>query len=148
MTTTEFCEAAGLTPRELERWLEIGLLAPADMVGRTAGGGLRREFTADQAERARLLKVLHLKGVSLSRLAAVNLAVDAGQAYIVNDGHELRACRDAAAAIAAVVRAKRPCAADSALIPNCTVQRRTGLPLAQDFDKRISDALYSFFATD
>ena len=34
-----------------------------------------------------------------------------GQAYAVYDGHELRACRDAAAAIATVVRAKRPCSA-------------------------------------
>jgi DNA-binding transcriptional MerR regulator len=75
MTTLEFCETAGLTLRELQQWLEIGLLAPAGMVGRTARG-LRREFTADQAEHAGLLKVLHRKGVSLSRLAAVNLAVD------------------------------------------------------------------------
>ena len=36
---------------------------------------------------------------------------DAGQAYVVYDGCELRACRDAAAAIAAVVRARRPCSA-------------------------------------
>jgi hypothetical protein len=39
-----------------------------------------------------------------------DLAFD-GQAYVVHDGHELRACRDAAAAIAAVVRAKRWCSA-------------------------------------
>jgi hypothetical protein len=34
-----------------------------------------------------------------------------GQAYAVYDGHELRACRHATAAIAAVVRAKRWCSA-------------------------------------
>jgi DNA-binding transcriptional MerR regulator len=59
MTTTEFCKAAGLTLRELQQWLEIGLLESADMVGRRAGGGLRREFTPDQAERARVFKALH-----------------------------------------------------------------------------------------
>jgi hypothetical protein len=62
------------------------------------------------AEGARLLNALHRKGVSLSRLARANLAL-AHQAYVVFDGHELRACRDAAAASATVVRAKRPCSA-------------------------------------
>jgi hypothetical protein len=80
------------------------------MVGRAAGGGLQREFTADQAERARVLKALHTKGATLSQLARTRLAL-AGQACIVYDGHELRAWRDAAAAIAAVVRVKRPCSA-------------------------------------
>ena len=74
------------------------------------GGGRRREFGADQVERARLIKALHRKGVALSRLARANLTFD-GQAYVVYDGYELRACRDAAAAIATVVRAKRPCSA-------------------------------------
>jgi hypothetical protein len=55
-------------------------------------------------------KALHRKGVALSRLARANLTFD-GQAYVIYDGHELRACRDAAAAIATVVRAKRPCSA-------------------------------------
>ena len=110
MTTTELCDTAGLTPRELQNWIENGLLEPAGMVGRSAGGGVRREFTGDQAERARVLKALHSKGAKLSQLARANLAFD-GQAYVVFDGHELRACRDAAAAIAAVVRAKYPCSA-------------------------------------
>jgi hypothetical protein len=44
-------------------------------------------------------------------LAAADLSFDAGQAYVVYDGHELLACRDAAAAIAAVVGAKRWCSA-------------------------------------
>jgi hypothetical protein len=42
---------------------------------------------------------------------AADLAFDAGQAFVVYDGRELQACQDAAAAIAAVVRAKRPCSA-------------------------------------
>jgi hypothetical protein len=36
------------------------------MVGRSAGGGVRREFTADQAERAPLIKALQSKGAKLS----------------------------------------------------------------------------------
>ena len=107
MNTTEFCASAGLTSRELQTWIENGLLEPAGMVGRSAGGGVRREFTGDQAERARVLKALHSKGAKLSRLARANLVFD-GQAYVVFDGHELRACRDAAAAIAMVVRSSRP----------------------------------------
>jgi hypothetical protein len=75
-----------------------------------AGGGLRREFTADQAERVRLLKALQARGAKLSQLARADLAL-AGQAFVVYDGHELRACRDAAAAIATVVRSRRPCLA-------------------------------------
>jgi hypothetical protein len=64
-----------------------------------------------QLERARVLNALHRKGVSLGQLVAADLAFDAGQAYVVYDGCELRACRDATAAIAAVVRARRLCSA-------------------------------------
>jgi hypothetical protein len=39
----------------------------------------------------------------LGRLATANLTFDSGQAYVVYDGRELRACRDATAAIARVV---------------------------------------------
>ena len=47
--------------------------------------------------------------MKLSQLARVaNLALD-DQAFIVYDGHDLRVCRDAAAAIATVVKAKQPC---------------------------------------
>jgi hypothetical protein len=74
------------------------------------GGGRRREFTV-QVERARVIKALHAKGATLSQLARANLTFDAGQAFVVNDGQELRACRDAKSAIAAVVRAKRWCSA-------------------------------------
>jgi DNA-binding transcriptional MerR regulator len=92
MTTTEFCECTGLTPRELQNWLENGLLEADEMVS-IPGGGQRREFTAGQAARARVLKILHNKGVKLSQLARVaDLAFD-GQAFIVYDGRELRACR-------------------------------------------------------
>ena len=47
--------------------------------------------------------------MTLSQLARLNLTFDAGQAFVIFDGREFRACRDAAAAIAAVVRAKRWC---------------------------------------
>jgi hypothetical protein len=46
-----------------------------------------------------VLKALHRKGVSLGQLVAADLSFDTGQAYVVYDGHELRACPDAAAAI-------------------------------------------------
>jgi DNA-binding transcriptional MerR regulator len=52
MTTEQLCQSAPLTPRELQSWLETGLLEP-EMVG-IPGGGRRRNFTADQLERARL----------------------------------------------------------------------------------------------
>jgi hypothetical protein len=69
-------------------------------------------FAPGQLERARLVKELSRKGVRLARLAAADLAAfEAGQAYVVFDGSEFRACRDAAAAIAAVVGAKRWCSA-------------------------------------
>jgi DNA-binding transcriptional MerR regulator len=78
MNTTEFCASAGLASRELQTWIENGLLE-ADKVSNPAGG-LRREFTAGQAARARILKALHTKGAKLSQLARVaNLAFD-GQA--------------------------------------------------------------------
>jgi hypothetical protein len=57
---------------------------------------------------------LQSKGAKLSQLARADLAGLAGlasKAFVVFDGSELRACRDAAAAIAAVVHAKRWCSA-------------------------------------
>jgi hypothetical protein len=109
MTTLELCESVGLSRRQLQCWLDTGLLE-AETIG-IPGGGHRYEFAPGQLERARVLNALHRKGVSLGQLVAADLAFDAGQAYVVYDGYELRACRDAAAAIAAVVRAKRPCSA-------------------------------------
>ena len=108
MTTKELCQAVGVGQSALQMWLQSGFLQ-AENIG-IPGGGKRRMFAPGQLERARLLKALLRKGVSLGQLAAADLAFD-NQAYVVYDGRELRACRDAAAAIAAVVRAKRPCSA-------------------------------------
>jgi hypothetical protein len=122
MTTTELCESAGLNPRELQNWLENGLL-DAEMVGRTVGGGVRREFTAAQAERARLIKALQNKGAKLSQLARADLADLVGKAFVVFDGNEVRPCRDAQAAIAGVVRVERRCSAiDLSLIRTGTAE--------------------------
>jgi hypothetical protein len=108
MTTEELCAASGLTPRQLQTWLESGLLDAAIVAG---DGGRRREFAAGQVERVRLILALHRKGVALSQLARAGLADLAGKAYVVFDGRELRACPDAAAAIGTVVKAKQPCRA-------------------------------------
>jgi hypothetical protein len=89
--------------------MEIGLLE-AELVG-IPTGGWRREFAAGQLERARLIKALHRKGATLSQLARSDLTDLAAQAYVILDGHVLRACPDAAASIAVVVRAKRWCSA-------------------------------------
>ena len=109
MTTIELCESAGLSRSTVQQWLECGFLE-AENVG-IPGGGVRRIFAPGQVERVPLVKALLRKGVSLARLAAADLSFEAGQAYVVYDGHELRACRDAATAIAAVVRARRWCSA-------------------------------------
>ena len=109
MTTRELCESAGLSQYQVQCWLETGLLE-AETVG-IPGGGCRFEFAAGQLERARVLKALHQKGVPLGRLAAAGVSFDSGQAFVVYDGSELRPCRDAAAAIATVVRARRWCSA-------------------------------------
>ena len=92
----------------MQKWLESGFLE-ARIVG-VPGGGCRREFAPGQLEKARLIKTLHQKGVRSAQLSAADLAFD-GQAFVVFDGHNLRACRDAATAIATVVRAKRWCCA-------------------------------------
>jgi DNA-binding transcriptional MerR regulator len=80
MTTIEFCQNVGLTPRELQNWIENGLLE-AELV--VIPGGRRWEFTAGQAERARVIKALHMKGVTLSQLARADLAFDASQAFVI-----------------------------------------------------------------
>ena len=107
MTSTELCQSAGLTPRELKSWLDTGLLEPQTVS--IPGGGCRYDFTAGQAEHARLIKALHRKGVALSRLARTSLAFDAEQRFVIFDGQELRACPDAVKAIAVAVRARRWC---------------------------------------
>jgi len=57
-------------------------LLKAELVSKP-GGGRHWDFTADQAERARLLKALHTKGATLSQLARANLAFDGAQAFVV-----------------------------------------------------------------
>lgn len=109
MTTLELCESAGLSRSTVQQWLESGFLE-AENVG-IPGGGVRRVFAPGQLERARLVKALLRKGVSLGALAGSDLSFDAGVLFVVYDGHELRACRDADAAIAAIVRAKGRCSA-------------------------------------
>jgi hypothetical protein len=108
MTTVQLSESAGLTQYQIQLFLESGLIQAAT-VG-ISGGGRRFEFDAGQLQRARLLKQLRLKGVPLSRLATSDLSFD-GEAYLVFNGDRLRACKDAAAAIGAVVKAKRWCSA-------------------------------------
>jgi DNA-binding transcriptional MerR regulator len=83
MTTEQLCQTTGLTERELRNWIDYGLLN-ADLVGRD-GGGVRREFSQDQVERACLLRALHRKGATLAQLARANLTLD-GQAFVVYDG--------------------------------------------------------------
>jgi hypothetical protein len=73
--------------------------------------GRRREFAADQVERVLLVRTLQDKGVGLPQLAGRNLAFPSSERFVVFDGRELRACRDAEMAIAAVVRARRACIA-------------------------------------
>jgi hypothetical protein len=109
MTTKELCQAVGVGQSALQMWLQSGFLQ-AENIG-IPGGGHRYVFATGQLERARVLNALHRKGVSLGQLVAADLAFYAGQAYVVYDGRELRACRDATAAIAAVVRARRWCSA-------------------------------------
>jgi hypothetical protein len=57
--------------------------------------GPSQEFNTGQVGRARPLKTLLAKGVSLARLAGADLAFN-GQAFVVFDGNRLRPCRDAA----------------------------------------------------
>jgi hypothetical protein len=97
---------AGLTPQELENFRLVEAQPAAASQGKRI-----LEFTADQVPRARLIKQLVRKGVTYGHLARTNLAFDPSQAFVVYDGQELRPCRDADAAIAAVVRAKRWCSA-------------------------------------
>jgi hypothetical protein len=107
MTIEEFAEKANLSKYQVRNWLESGLLE-AKMVN--GPDGAREEFDAGQLTRARLLKALLAKGVSLARLSDTDLAFN-GQAFVVFDGNRLRPCRDAAAAINVVCHAKRWCSA-------------------------------------
>ena len=107
MTTEEFAEKAGLSKHQVRTWLESGLLEAKTING---PDGPSQEFDANQLERARLLKALLAKGISVARLSDIDLAFN-GQAFVVFDGNRLRPCRDAAAAINVVCHAKRWCSA-------------------------------------
>jgi hypothetical protein len=107
MTTEEFTEKANLSKHQVRTWLESGLLEAQTING---PDGPSQEFDASQVGRARLLKTLLAKGVSLARLSGADLAFN-GQAFVVFDGNRLRPCRDAAAAINVVCHAKRWCSA-------------------------------------
>jgi hypothetical protein len=95
MTLSEFCDRTHLTGAQ------VNILR--------AAGLIRSDMPASQVEFVRLIKALQSKGATLSLLARADLAGLAGKAFVVFDGSELRACPDAAAAIAAVVHAKRRC---------------------------------------
>jgi hypothetical protein len=97
MTMTEFCDLTHLTGTQVYTLRNVGLIKP--------------DLPASQVEFARLIKALQNKGATLNQLARAELGDLAGQTFVVFDGHELRACPDAAAAIAAVVQAKRRCSA-------------------------------------
>jgi hypothetical protein len=97
MTMTEFCDRTRLTGAQVYTLRAAGLIRP--------------DMPDSQVEFARLIKALQNKGAKLSQLARADLAQLAGKAFVVFDGSELRACRDAAAAIATVVRLKRWCSA-------------------------------------
>ena len=97
MTMSEFCDRTHLTGAQVYTLRAAGLIRP--------------DMPASQVEFARLIKALQNKGAKLSQLARADLAGLVGQAFVVYDGSELRICRDAAAAIAAVVHAKRWCSA-------------------------------------
>src|SRR5262252_4755523 len=86
MTVTQFCSLTDLSASQVTALREAGVISP--------------DLPPDQAGRARLIQALKAKGIPLSRLAAADLAFDAGSAsYAVYDGHQLRTCRDAVPAI-------------------------------------------------
>ena len=86
-----------------ENWTESGLILPLP--------GRRREFGDDQVERVLVIRALQDKGVELPLLAGRNLDFPSSERFVIFDGRELRACRDAETAIAVVARARRACSA-------------------------------------
>lgn len=106
MTTSELCRTTGLTRGKVEILIESGLIEPVEPA---AGSGHRHEFADTQVERALLIRELRRKGVTLAQLAGKDLARLENERFVVFDGNQLRTCRDAEAAIAAVARAKRWC---------------------------------------
>jgi DNA-binding transcriptional MerR regulator len=111
MTTTEFCDRTGLSPRKVTSWTMAGVL------GDTRHGAYRRELTEEHVARANILKALLAKRIPFAELADRTDLTFGGARYVVYDGRHLRPCQDAAAAIAAVAKAKhRCCAVDLAAI--------------------------------
>ena len=96
MTTQDLCKSTGLTPRKVEYWIERGTIEPM-----RAGVVVRR-----QVERVRLFRALQSKAVA--RPAGRQPLPD--ERFVIFHGRALHGCC-AAAAIAAVVRAKRWCSA-------------------------------------
>jgi MerR HTH family regulatory protein len=99
MTIEQLCAFTKLSRGRAEAWIESGLIEPVP--------GRRREFGDDQIERVRLIRELQAKGVALPQLAGRNLAFPNSERFVIFDGHQLRACRDAEAAIATAARVKR-----------------------------------------
>jgi hypothetical protein len=91
MTMSEFCNRTRLTGAQVYTLRAAGLIRP--------------DMPDSQVEFARLIKALQNKGAKLSQLARADLADLADKAFVSFDGNDVRACRDAAAAIAAVVGA-------------------------------------------
>jgi serine/threonine protein phosphatase PrpC len=67
LTIGEFARETGLTAKALRLYDDLGLLAPADVDGRT---GYRR-YTPGQVDRARLVARLRSAGVPLRRIATI-----------------------------------------------------------------------------
>jgi hypothetical protein len=103
MDLQQLCKQSGLSRGRAETWVESGLIEPVP--------GRHREFGDDQIQRVRLVQELQRKGVALPQLAGRNLTFPNSERFVIFDGHELRACRDAETAIAVVARARRACSA-------------------------------------
>lgn len=79
MTIGEFAREAGLTPKALRLYDELGLIVPAD-VDSTSG---YRYYGSGQLERARLVARLRLVGMPLARIRAVADLPSAAAAAVV-----------------------------------------------------------------
>jgi hypothetical protein len=87
--------------------MRIGRAQPAKVGIR--GGGCRRVFAPGQLERARLLKSLLPKGVSLARLAAADLAFHAAKPTSSMTAASCTPAGTPQRRLATVVRAKHSC---------------------------------------
>ena len=88
MTIGEFARQAGLTPKALRLYDEMGLIVPAD-VDPVSG---YRYYGPDQLERARLVSRLRLVGMPLARIRQVaDLPRDAAAAAVASYGRQVEA---------------------------------------------------------